>query len=369
MGEKKEIVGVSSHLKELRKKIKSCAKKDWTVLVQGPTGVGKELVANNIHYESERKKNLFVPVDCAAIPENLLESELFGHEKGAFTGAISKKIGKFELADEGTIFLDEIGDMTPNLQAKLLRVLQEKEFWRVGGTKAISMKARVIASTNKDLLGEIKDGHFREDLYHRLSQFVIRVEPLFDRPEDIICLTNYCIYKNRVKKVDPRIKFLLYAYDWPGNVRELENIALHDFPYVKEALERNWNPKRQEDRKKVENQEEELFLPEEENADRFKKTIEFVESTGVDFKKYIEIYEILMLKEAGLGKTEICRVLHLRKEKVFDFKKNYGYEWDLTEKDFYLIFEPLDVYPYPKTVSKTYPSIFEKFRKGTQLPN
>lgn len=362
MIQKREIVGISKHIQKVRQSIKNFAKEDMTVLILGPTGSGKELVANNIHCSSKRKEKSFIVVNCAAIPDQLFESELFGYEKGAFTGAIAKRIGKFELADKGTILLDEIGDMKPYHQSEILRVLQEKKIWRVGGTKEIKIDVRIIASTNKDLLGEIGEGRFREDLYHRLRQAVIEIEPLDERLEDIIVLTNYFIDKEKIRgKVDPRVKFLLYAYIWPGNVRELENMVGHinDFPYVKRQLEKEWKSISKKYFETIEKELQELLeteeLYEKEDQDRFMETIEFVEKPDVDFKKYIEIYEIMMLNRY-ISKNEISKVLHLRKEKVFNFKKHYHFELDL-ENDQYWVHHPLDVYPQPRTLRNTFPFI------------
>ena len=204
---------------------------DVTVLLQGESGTGKELFARAIHNQCEaRKDKPFVAVNCTALPESLLESELFGHEKGAFTGASSRRIGKFELADGGTVFLDEIGDMNPSTQAKILRVLQEREFERLGGNSLVKVNIRLISATNKNLDEEVQKGRLREDLYYRISVFPIRLPPLRERKEDISLLTAHFISrynKRENKKVDSISKEslrLLINYHWPGNVRELENV-------------------------------------------------------------------------------------------------------------------------------------------------
>jgi transcriptional regulator with PAS, ATPase and Fis domain len=361
---KREIVGVSNNIQEVRQKIKSIAKEDTIVLILGATGTGKELVANNIRNKSERKDKPFEVVNCAAIPSELLESELFGHEKGAFTGAAEKKIGKFELANGGTILLDEIGDMRLDHQTKILRVLQDRKIQPIGGSKSMDVDVRIIASTNRDLSSMINKGEFREDLYYRLSREVVRLKPLADRTEDVICLTNHFIYENRTgRKADHRVKFLLYAYDWPGNVRELETMIQHinDLKYVKEELEIKWKSQKK-DSGKTDKSEDEIdrFLEtlrstEEEDKDEFMETINFVKRTDVDFKKYVEIYEIIMLNSC-IKKNEICRVLHLKRDKVFNFKHYYGFELEL-ENDLYLVYHPLDVYPQPKTLRNTFPNI------------
>jgi transcriptional regulator with PAS, ATPase and Fis domain len=200
-----------------------------TVLIEGETGTGKELIAKVIHYNGPWKDKPFVAENCAALPDNLLESELFGHVKGAFTGAISNKKGLFEMADGGTIFLDEIGEMSPKMQAKLLRVLQEGEFRPVGGNRNQQVQVRVIASTNRVLSEEIKRGQFREDLYYRINIFPITPPPLRQRKEDILSLANYFLEKYARKNskpiptLTPQALDLLMQFDWPGNVRELEN--------------------------------------------------------------------------------------------------------------------------------------------------
>ena len=203
------------------------ANSDASVLLLGESGTGKELLARAIHQESPRRDKPFVAVNCPSIPESLIESELFGHEKGAFTGALRAKPGKFELAHEGTVFLDEIGDLKLDLQAKLLRVLQEQEIERVGSLKPIKINVRIIAATNQDLLQLVKNGQFREDLYYRLNVIPLSIPALRDRKDDIPLLVDYFVkkYATRELKVDPAFIEQLMSYDWPGNVRELENIV------------------------------------------------------------------------------------------------------------------------------------------------
>ena len=225
-----EIIGSSNCLKEVIDKIKKVAGTDTTVLIRGETGTGKELIARSIHSLSKRNKKPLIKINCPAIPSTLIESELFGHEKGAFTGALSKKTGKFELADEGTILLDELGDLPLESQAKLLRVLQEKEFETVGGTNTQTVDVRVIAATNRDLEEAVEEGKFRSDLYYRLNVFPIDIPPLRKRKDDIEALTNYFIkrYSGKlgkiIKPVNKKVLDKLKAYSWPGNIRELENI-------------------------------------------------------------------------------------------------------------------------------------------------
>ncbi len=226
-----DIIGDSEALKQVLKEVEVVAPTDSTVLIQGETGTGKELIARAIHRLSGRSERTFVKLNCAAIPTGLLESELFGHERGAFTGAISQKAGRFELADKGTIFLDEVGEIPLELQSKLLRVLQEQEFERLGSTKTIRVNVRLIAATNRDLKSLVEDRQFRSDLYYRLNVFPITLPPLRERQEDIPILVRYFTqhYAIRMKKniqtVPTKTLEVLSRYDWPGNIRELENLV------------------------------------------------------------------------------------------------------------------------------------------------
>ena len=220
-----EIVGESRAMRELLSMVMKVATSESTVLLQGESGTGKELIATAIYSRSRRKGKPFIKINCAAIPEGLIESELFGHEKGAFTGANEAKPGKFELADEGVVFLDEIGDMPLNTQAKLLRVLQEQEFERVGGTKTIKVDVRFIAATNQDLLKLSAEGRFREDLYYRLNVFTLNLPPLRERKDDIFFLVeNFLESAPQGTKLSPQAFQILLNYNWPGNVRELKNV-------------------------------------------------------------------------------------------------------------------------------------------------
>ncbi|NKN32960.1 nif-specific transcriptional activator NifA [Marichromatium bheemlicum] len=222
------IIGRAAAMRLVFEQVRQVAKWNTTVLIRGESGTGKELIANAIHYNSPRARGAFVRLNCAALPDNLLESELFGHEKGAFTGAASQRKGRFEQADGGTLFLDEIGEISPAFQAKLLRVLQEGEFERVGGTRTLKVDVRVITATNRDLEGDVRDGGFREDLYYRLNVMPIRMPPLRERLEDVPELARFLVDKiarvqGRTLSISDSALRVLMCHDWPGNVRELEN--------------------------------------------------------------------------------------------------------------------------------------------------
>ena len=226
----KNIIGQSGVMMDVFKSVEKVVDSNVTVLIQGESGTGKELIARAIHYHGKTRANKpFVAVNCTALPESLLESELFGHEKGSFTGAVGRRVGKFEQASNGTIFLDEVGLMSPTTQAKVLRVLQEREFERVGGTDLIKVDVRVISATNKDLEEAMKKGEFREDLYYRISVFPIKLPSLRERKEDIPLLSAHFLKKyneqenKEIEGMSPEALELLMAYNWPGNVRELEN--------------------------------------------------------------------------------------------------------------------------------------------------
>ncbi len=228
-GQLQELVGSSLAIRRVYDLIAKVARSDSTVLVLGESGTGKELVAKTIHANSKRTGKPFIPVNCGAIPMELLESELFGHEKGAFTGAVALRVGRFELADGGTIFLDEIGEMPPILQVKLLRVLQERSFERIGGTKTVHSDVRIIAATNKNLEDAVQEGSFREDLFYRLNVIPITLPPLRDRSEDVIALAEFFIRRHAARfdrqplALSAEVVEIFKAYAWPGNVRELEN--------------------------------------------------------------------------------------------------------------------------------------------------
>jgi DNA-binding NtrC family response regulator len=225
-----EMIFLGEKMKKVYEMVQNVAPTTATVLIGGASGTGKELIARVIHEMSPRKKRPFIAVHCAALVESLLESELFGHEKGAFTGALNRRQGRFEIADGGTIFLDEVSEISPSMQVKLLRVLQERQFERVGGNQTISVDVRVISATNKDLKEQVSDGHFREDLFYRLNVFPVLLPPLIERREGIIPLAEYFAVKysaslgKKVSGLSSEAKSLLLEYNWPGNIRELQNI-------------------------------------------------------------------------------------------------------------------------------------------------
>ncbi len=224
------LIGNSRKMKQLLEQVDMAAKGNSRVLILGESGSGKELVAHVLHEKSNRADNPFIEMNCAAIPQELIESELFGHEKGSFTGAFERKKGKFELSDEGTLFLDEIGDMSLSTQAKVLRVIETQEFQRVGGSRNIKVDVRIISATNKDLMDEVKKGNFREDLFYRLNVIPIIVPPLRERRDDIPALVEHFLdyfaveYGQRPKRIAPDGLAMIEAYDWPGNIRELRNV-------------------------------------------------------------------------------------------------------------------------------------------------
>jgi DNA-binding NtrC family response regulator len=237
-----ELVGNTPQMQRIIKMIEDVAPSTASILILGETGTGKELVANAIHYQSDRVCMPFVALHCAALSESILESELFGHEKGAFTGAVQSRKGRFELADGGTLFLDEVGEMNMKVQVKLLRVLEKGEFERVGGEKTIKVDVRLIAATNRNLEREVSEGRFREDLFYRLNVITIHLPPLRERREDMPILSNFFVikyakkYKKEIKGFTPEAMEALCAYHWPGNVRELENVIERSIVLCKKSM-------------------------------------------------------------------------------------------------------------------------------------
>jgi len=302
------IIAKSSKMQRVIEVIKVVAKSNATVLITGESGTGKELVARAIHSQSHRRNKPFVAVSCAALPESLLESELFGHEKGSFTGAYAQKKGKFEFANGGTLFLDEVGEMSANIQVHLLRVLEEKEFTRVGGNEPIKVDVRVISATNKDLRKAIEKQEFREDLYYRLNVVNIELPPLRERKEDIPLLAEHFLHKfameNRKEVTEfssEAIEFLL-AYDWPGNVRELEN-----------AIERaiilsNDSPITTAD------------LPQE------NLSLVVSASIGKNLKEVEKSHILNVLRETGENYSEAARILGVSRMTLYNKAKEYGFD-------------------------------------------
>jgi DNA-binding NtrC family response regulator len=303
-----KMIGYSDQMKKIFQTIEKVSSSDSTIIIYGESGTGKELVARSIHFNSDRRDQPLIPVNCGAIPEELLESELFGHEKGAFTGAIRSRMGRFELAQGGTIFLDEIGDMSPSLQVKVLRVIQEKQFERIGGIKTIQADVRIITATHQNLEQAVADRRFREDLYYRINVIPVRLPPLRERGMDIVILANHFLAhfnklkKKQVRSITPAAMSLIRQYQWPGNVRELENlmemlvvmkedgeIDVDDLP---EKISRNVNPV------------EPMGLPE-------------LTGEGLDFNRLVADFEknllLKALKMSGGVKNRAAKLLYLNR--------------------------------------------------------
>ena len=307
------IVGNSSLILELKKLLTQVSDTDASILILGESGTGKELVARAIHNLSSRSSNNFIPVNCGAIPKDLLESELFGHKKGAFTGAYSDRKGRFHLADKGTIFLDEIGDMQLDMQVKLLRVLQEKVVDPVGSNSPVKIDVRVVAATHQNIESLIKEGKFREDLYYRINVIPIEIPPLRSRIEDIDLLINKFIEKNTIH-FDESVISYLKAYHWPGNIRELINFIqrikaiantnkikleeIPDFvlPRIDANLKNNAKDNGMNNIKKESIDFNDLLV--DKNNDEKEKNLNFIPETGVDLKKSVTDMEIALIKEA-----------------------------------------------------------------------
>jgi sigma-54 specific flagellar transcriptional regulator A len=326
----RSLVGNSRSIRHIRKLVEQVANSDATVLILGESGTGKEVVARNLHYHSARRNKPFVPINCGAIPAELLESELFGHEKGAFTGAITARQGRFELAEGGSLFLDEIGDMSLHMQVKLLRVLQERVFERVGSNKPITVDVRIIAATHRNLEEQIKSGQFREDLYYRLNVFPIDMPPLRDRKEDIPLLVNELITRLEHEKrgsvrLTPQAVMALCGYHWPGNVRELANLIerlvimhpfgvvdLHDLP----------------DKFKVGKEDILKSLPVEMEVDYDPWAVPRLPRDGLDLKEHINNLEYNLIKQAledaGGIVAHAANRLKLRRTTLVEKMRKYG---------------------------------------------
>ena len=351
------IVGMSPRMQEVFHILGRVAPTDSTILITGESGTGKELIAQAAHYNSRRREKPLVPVNCGAIPEDLLESELFGHEKGSFTGAIRTRIGRFELAHEGTIFLDEIGNMSPALQVKILRILQEQTFERVGGSSTIKTNARIIAATNADLEKKIEEGKFREDLYYRLNVIPITLPPLRERKSDIPVLANYFLEKYRkshnalVEEISESAMNALVNYHWQGNVRELENIIERVVILcpgrkitTKDLPQKILNPDGSSPA--VSSKQTELFTEEEDREEKpiHEDVLSMINQTyqnsfftgipseGICLKTTIENFERELILEA-LGKTDwvknkACKLLKLNRTTLVEKIKKLGLQKD-----------------------------------------
>jgi DNA-binding NtrC family response regulator len=318
----KNIIGKSQQMKDVFELVENIADSNSTVLIQGASGTGKEVIARLIHLKSLRRDKPFIAANCAAIPRELLESELFGHEKGAFTGATYTKKGRFELANGGTLFLDEVGEMSNNAQIHLLRVLQEREFRRVGGTELIKIDVRIIASSNKDLDKEVKEGRFREDLFYRLNVITIYLSKLKERKEDIPLLvdhflTKYGLESGRGKKsMSQEVLDLLMKYDWPGNIRELENLIERLVILCKDKIIRPENLP--QNIKKEPKGELSILIP--------NKQLEEVE------KQYI--YEVL--KEYNWNKSKSAKILGIERMTLYKKIKKYNLKKEGLDKNLYV---------------------------------
>ena len=310
------IIGKSNKMQDIYALIENIAQSNITVLIQGESGTGKEMIARAIHNASLRRDKPFITVSCGAIPETILESELFGHEKGAFTGAIARKEGRFEMADKGTLFMDEIAEMSLKSQVDLLRVLQEREFRRVGGTEVIKVDVRIIAATNKDLDKEVERGRFREDLYYRLHVVPINLPPLRERHEDIPLLVRHFLekyntqYNRKIKEVSPSTFNILLQYDWPGNVRQLEHVIEHTILMTKGEIIQARN------------------LPEKlQRKSKIKTDDTVLEGENLNFKENVEKFKkqsiIKALQSAQGVKKEAARILGISPRNLSYFIRKY----------------------------------------------
>ncbi len=311
------IIGKSDKMKDVFEKVKVVAQSDTTVLITGESGTGKELVANAIHYNSPRKDEAVIKVSCAALPETLLEAELFGHEKGAFTGALKQKKGRFELAHKGTLFLDEIGEISPTVQVKLLRVLQEREFERVGGTETISVDVRIICATQRDLKKEAQKGSFREDLYYRLNVVPVFLPPLRERKEDILLLVEHFLdtyskqMNKSIKNLSLEVRELLLKYDFPGNVRELENAIERGVTLCRDGEIQPWD------------------LPEDicsccDAGFKVANRLHYSEPLSSALSVFEKQYVSRVIEEAGGNKTLAARMLGISRKTLWEKCKAYG---------------------------------------------
>ena len=311
------IIGKSEKMQDIFEKIKIIAPTDTTVLITGESGTGKELVANAIHFNSPRKNEAFIKVSCAALPETLLEAELFGHERGAFTGALKQKKGRFELAHKGTLFLDEIGEINQTVQVKLLRVLQEREFERLGGTSTINVDVRIIGATQRDLKKEVQKGNFREDLYYRLNVVPVQLPPLRDRKEDILLLMEhflklYSKHMNKpLKGMSIEAREFILKYDFPGNIRELENAIRRAVTLSRDKDIQPWD------------------LPEDicticRDSGKMGERLNYSETLPTAISLFEKQYIARVLEETKGNKTLASKVLGISRKTLLEKSRSYG---------------------------------------------
>jgi two-component system response regulator AtoC len=299
------IVGKSTKMRDVYRLINKVAGSDATVLIRGESGTGKELVAEAIHAQSNQAKQRFIAVNCAAVPETLLESELFGYEKGAFTGATQRKIGLFELANKGSLFLDEIGDISMGIQAKLLRVLQNKEIIRVGGTEKIKVEARILTATNQDLEAMIEEGNFRSDLYYRINIFPLRLPPLRERKEDIPELVEHFLGKLGEKSITAQAKKRLMEYDWPGNIRELMNVVERAAIIAESTIDTEHLPS---------------FLME----DRIQRGMIEISENGISLDDLEKQLILSALEKSKGNKTKAAHLLGITRRRLYSMIERFG---------------------------------------------
>jgi len=311
------IIGKSEKMQDIFEKIKIIAPTDTTVLITGESGTGKELVANAIHFNSPRKNEAFIKVSCAALPETLLEAELFGHERGAFTGALKQKKGRFELAHKGTLFLDEIGEINQTVQVKLLRVLQEREFERLGGTSTINVDVRIIGATQRDLKKEVQKGNFREDLYYRLNVVPVQLPPLRDRKEDILLLMEhflklYSKHMNKpLKGMSIEAREFILKYDFPGNIRELENAIRRAVTLSRDKDIQPWD------------------LPEDicticRDSGKMGERLNYSETLPTAISLFEKQYIARVLEETKGNKTLASKILGISRKTLWEKSRSYG---------------------------------------------
>jgi DNA-binding NtrC family response regulator len=356
---KELLVGGSEYMDSIRTKIKKIANTNMPILIQGETGTGKELIARSIHQEGNRSKKPFVPLNCAAIPETLFESELFGHMKGAFTGATQDREGKVTAANKGTLFLDEIGDLSIKHQAKLLRFLESGEYTRAGGNKVEHSGARIVAATNKTLKSEIEKGDFREDFYQRIAGYVIKTRPLSSSRADVVLLTNHFLGRGKNTLEKARIKSLLYSYDFPGNARQLKKIvevAAMGYQEVwkrildihsDELKELNRTSRLSKDAEQREKEEVSQRLNREDRRfKRFLNALLWTDRTDpIEVKNAVLAYEIITLfQETRLNQRQIANTLQIQQKRLSpsDFQSKFGFALPDRGKRSYPVTHPMN---------------------------